>query len=73
MKKEMKFEEAIARLEEIVKQLEGGSVPLDTSLALFEEGVTLAKTCNELLQNAQQKVNALVGGEEVPFEQKEQQ
>ena len=41
--KEMTFESAIARLEEIVRLLESGSAPLDESLALFEEGVGLVK------------------------------
>ena len=40
---EMNFENAIARLEQIVRALESGSAPLDDSLALFEEGVRLPK------------------------------
>ena len=50
------FEAAIARLEEIVKLLEGGNAPLDESLALFEEGVSLVKLCNSQLDSAEQKV-----------------
>lgn len=57
--KEMTFEVAIARLEEIVRALESGSAPLDTSLALFEEGVALVKLCNSRLDNAEQKVKIL--------------
>ena len=56
---EMTFEEAIARLETIVRQLESGSAPLDESLALFEEGVGLVKLCNARLDNAEQKVKIL--------------
>ena len=49
-KVEMKFEEAMARLEEIVRALESGSAPLDKSLELFEEGVSLVKMCNSKLE-----------------------
>ncbi|MBE6626185.1 MAG: exodeoxyribonuclease VII small subunit [Ruminococcaceae bacterium] len=57
--KEMTFEVAIARLEEIVRALESGSAPLDKSLALFEEGVALVKLCNSRLDTAEQKVKIL--------------
>ena len=57
--KEMTFEVAIARLEEIVRALESGSAPLDKSLSLFEEGVALVKLCNSRLDNAEQKVKIL--------------
>lgn len=57
--KEMTFEVAIARLEEIVRMLEGGNAPLDQSLALFEEGVALVKLCNSRLDSAEQKVKIL--------------
>ncbi len=60
---EMTFEVAIARLEEIVRLLEGGSAPLDASLALFEEGVALVKLCNSRLDTAEQKVKILTFGE----------
>ena len=59
---EMTFETAIARLEEIVRMLEGGSAPLDKSLALFEEGVALVKLCNARLDTAEQKVKILTAG-----------
>ncbi len=58
-KQEMTFESAIARLEEIVRMLEGGSAPLDKSLAMFEEGVSLVKLCNSRLDSAEQKVKML--------------
>ena len=57
--KEMSFEAAIARLEEIVRALESGNTPLDTSLSLFEEGVSLVKLCNERLDGAEQKIKML--------------
>ena len=59
MEKKMKFEDALARLEEIVKTMENGSAPLDESLALFEEGVRLVKLCTEELDGAEQKVKIL--------------
>lgn len=50
------FEESIKRLEEIVKLLEDGDTPLETSIGLFEEGVALSGYCNKLLESANQKV-----------------
>lgn len=58
-KQEMTFETAMARLEEIVRMLEGGSAPLDKSLAMFEEGVSLVKFCSSRLDQAEQKVKIL--------------
>ena len=59
-KKEITFEAAMARLEEIVKALEDGKAPLDTSLALFEEGVKLVSLCKNKLDTAEQKVKILL-------------
>jgi len=56
------FESAIARLEEIVRALENGDAPLDSSIALFEEGITLVKLCNSKLDSAEQRVKILVKG-----------
>ena len=44
--------------------MEGGNAPLDTSLALFEEGVSLVKFCNQKLDAAEQKVKILQRGED---------
>jgi len=63
MNENLTFEAAIARLEEIVKSLESGNTPLDTSLSLFEEGVSLVKYCNRKLDTAEQKVKILTTGE----------
>ena len=62
--KEMTFEAAMARLEEIVRALEGGSAGLDQSLGLFEEGITLVKISNAKLEGAEQKVKLLAAGED---------
>ena len=53
------FEESAQRLEEIVKLLERGETPLNTSLELFEEGAALIKTCGKMLDEAEQKVLSL--------------
>lgn len=60
----MTFEAAMARLEEIVRTLEGGNAPLDVSLTLFEEGVALVKLCNSSLDTAEQKVKILTASED---------
>ena len=57
--KQLTFEEAIARLEEILRMLESGTAELDASLALYEEGVGLLRACNSLLENAEQRVRML--------------
>ena len=59
MNNEMKFEDAIQRLGEIVRALESGEASLDDSISLFEEGVKLSKRCTELLEKAEQKVRFL--------------
>ncbi len=65
MEQNITFEIALARLQEIVAGLEGGNVPLDESLSMFEEGVKLVKFCNEKLDKAEQKVKILLrDGEE---------
>lgn len=68
--KKQSFEDAMAGLEAIVAQLEKGECGLDQSLKLFEEGVKLAGRCEELLDQAEQKVNLLLADDrEVPFEE----
>ncbi len=54
------FEEALARLEEIVGRLEAGDDGLEESIALFEEGTKLARLCQERLDSAQGKIEKLV-------------
>ena len=55
------YEEAVARLEMIIRTLEGGdgSVPLDTCMKLYEEGVALVRKCYAELKDAEQKVMIL--------------
>ena len=56
---EKNFEETMARLEEIVRALESDKTPLDGSLALFEEGISLVKRCNSLLDDASDRIKIL--------------
>ena len=70
--KELTFEAALSRLEEIVRALDSGSAPLDESLALFEEGVGLVKLCSGKLDSAEQRVKILVGGKEEDFAAQEE-
>lgn len=67
------FEGALARLETIVETMEGGDLPLEESLRLFEEGVGLARRLEDQLRRAELKVEALVRGADgkettVPFD-----
>jgi exodeoxyribonuclease VII small subunit len=54
------FEKAIEELESIVKRLEEGKVPLDESVAIYERGEVLKRRCEELLAQAEARVNKLV-------------
>lgn len=63
MKQEsMTFEQSLTRLDEIVRQMERGDVPLEQALALFEEGTALAGNCSKLLDEAEWKVVQLTKG-----------
>ena len=69
--KQLNFEQAMARLEEIVKQLERGDGSLEEAMKLFEEGSKLAGKCTGMLDKAEQKVTRLIAAnseEEVPFD-----
>ena len=58
-KKDIKFEEAILELEDIVSKLEFGTLPLDESILAFENAVKLIKVCEEKLSMAKQQVKIL--------------
>lgn len=67
--KEIKFEEAIQKLEEIAKELESGTLGLDESVEKFEEGMKLSKTCTKMLNEAEKRINILItSGEEIKEE-----
>jgi len=53
------FEEALGRLDETVAALEGGQLPLEDALRLYEEGVRMARRCQEMLDTAELRVQRL--------------
>ena len=59
MSKEMKFEEAIASLEDIVNSLESGELSLEDAISSYEKAVGLVKICNEKLEAAQSRVKVI--------------
>ena len=69
---EKSFEQALERIDEIVRALEKGDAPLAESLAMFEEGAGLIRICEQTLNEAEQKVVKLRPSadgtpEEIPF------
>lgn len=54
------FEETLARLEAVVKELENGKLPLDKALELFSEGISLSQFCHQQLEQAEQKISLLM-------------
>lgn len=56
----MNFEEAMKKLEKIVTELESGNYNLDESVLKFEEGIKIAKQCNNMLENAEKKITILL-------------
>lgn len=65
----LNFETAYQELETIIEQLEGEDRSLEDMLALFERGQLLARRCEALLDQADLRVQQIVGGELQPFEQ----
>ena len=60
---DLTFEDSLARLEQIVSQLETGNLPLEESLRVFEEGVTLARHCARYLEEAEKRIELLTKDE----------
>jgi exodeoxyribonuclease VII small subunit len=58
----MPFERALAELETVVDKLEKGSVPLEESIAIYARGEALKKRCDELLKNAEQRIEKITVG-----------
>ena len=65
--KEIKFEDAMKRLEEIANELEKDDLTLDDSIAKFEEGMNLSKKCKQMLDSAEKKITILIGNKEDEF------
>lgn len=55
----MKYETALQKLQDIVEQLENGSLSLDDSLKLYKEGAKLSAYCYEYLKNAEQEITSV--------------
>ncbi len=77
MTPEKSFESSLEELERIVRQLEGGDLPLDRSLELFEQGVRLSRECQKRLDEAERKIEILLKGSDgtyvpAPFEETEE-
>lgn len=73
---EMKFEEALKKLEKIVGDLEDGNLPLEESLEKYGEGINLSKICTKKLEAAKKKVEILLKSDDgsvelKPFDEKE--
>lgn len=58
--KEKNFEESLLELEQIVKDLESGNVPLDDAISKFNEAMKIAKNCNDKLNKAEESVNKIL-------------
>ena len=71
---QMSFEDALRALEDVVRKLEGGEVPLDQSIDLYERGEALRKHCQARLDSAQARIEKIVAGPDgkpagtVPFD-----
>jgi exodeoxyribonuclease VII small subunit len=60
MDPKLSFEQALQRLEQVVRELEHGDLSLDTALALFQEGVTLSRQCGGQLDQAETRIEKLL-------------
>ena len=72
-KEELSFEDSLEKLEEIVKKLETGEVPLDDAIDEFNKAMKLAKSCDEKLKKAEDSITKLVkdNGDVVDFQVEE--
>jgi exodeoxyribonuclease VII small subunit len=67
---EVKFEEALKKLEKIVEDLEKGDLSLDEALKKYQEGIELSRTCAQRLESAKKKIELLVKNKKGEFELK---
>ncbi len=66
-KKPANYEEMIARLEEIVTCLESGELPLDETMRVYKEALTLSEKCSKILEKFRGEITLIRNGEEVPL------
>ena len=59
-----KFEDALEKLEDIVRKMEAGDIPLDKALKSFEEGIKLIRFCSAKLEETERRVEMLLGKED---------
>lgn len=59
-----KFEDALEKLEDIVRKMEAGDIPLDEALKSFEEGIRLIRFCSAKLEETERRVEMLLGKED---------
>ena len=67
-KKKVSFEQALERIEEIVSEIEEGSVPLEESIDKYAEGIKLIEHCRTVLGRAEQKIQLLTKGQDQKLE-----
>jgi exodeoxyribonuclease VII small subunit len=65
---EIKFEEALKKLEKIVEDLEKGDLSLDEALKKYQEGIELSRSCSARLESAKKKIDQLVKNKKGEFE-----
>jgi exodeoxyribonuclease VII small subunit len=61
---DLRFEDSLTRLEQLVGQLESGNLPLEESLKVFEEGIALARRCAKYLEDAEKRIEILTKDEQ---------
>lgn len=59
-KKELSFEAAMEKLEEVVEKLEQGDVPLEKAISMFQEGMSLSKLCHDKLKNVEKSIDRIL-------------
>ena len=67
---EIKFEEALKKLEKIIEEMEGGDLSLDEALKKYQEGLELSRACSQRLENAKKKIEVLTKNKKGDFELK---
>lgn len=72
--KELTFEEAISKLEDIVQKLEEEDIPLEKAIDYYQEGMKLSKICDDILKTAQEKMTNILkeNGELEPYDLQEE-
>ena len=65
---EIKFEEALKKLEKIVEELEQGDLSLDEALKKYQDGIELSRLCSARLENAKKKIDILAKNKKGEFE-----